>query len=211
MSSLKIFESNLLLMPPISHWQPLDQQQATLISMLQTNTELMTVLERASRLPIDSWYVGAGGIAQTVWNYYHQFPANHGIKDYDLVYFDPDTSAEAQERVILLANELYKDIHTEVEVCNQARVHLWYKDAFGTDIAANSCTEEGITTWPTTATAIGVRLNPDKSFTIYAPYGLHDVLGMIVKPNKVKVTEAIYLEKAHRWHTVWPKLTVKPW
>ena len=37
-----------------------------------------------------NWYVGAGGVNQTVFNYYHGYECDYGIKDYDIVYFDED-------------------------------------------------------------------------------------------------------------------------
>lgn len=46
-----------------------------------------------------NWYLGAGCIAQTVWNFFHDFEPTIGIgiADYDLVYHDAsDLSLEAQ-------------------------------------------------------------------------------------------------------------------
>jgi hypothetical protein len=64
-----------------------------------------------------------------------------------------------------------------------ARVHVWYKEAFGKEIKPYTSTEDAIDTWPTTATSVGVRYSNGR-FQVYAPYGLHDLLGMIVKPIK---------------------------
>ena len=43
---------------------------------------------------------------------------------------------------------------------------------------------------PTTATAVGVRLESD-GLKVYAPFGLNDMFGMIVKANKAKITKEI--------------------
>lgn len=88
------------------------------------NPNLIKILERTPQLQIVDWYVGAGGIAQTYWNYKHGFDLNTGIKDFDLVYFDPDLSAEKEQDVQRRGNELFKDIPIEVEITNQARVHM---------------------------------------------------------------------------------------
>ncbi|MBI4835662.1 MAG: nucleotidyltransferase family protein [Candidatus Abawacabacteria bacterium] len=194
-----------------AHWLPLDQQVIALQEILNTNLELTSVLKIGRELGFPNWYVGAGAIAQTVWNYFHGFAPLEGIKDYDFVYFDSDISYEAEDRCIQKGLTAFQNISRPVEIRNQARVHLWYKDHFGYDIPPHACTEHAITTWPATATAIGIRLEADDILTVYAPYGLHDLLGMVVRPNKVKITEQIYLDKVHRWQAAWPKLKIMPW
>ena len=83
-----------------------------------------------------NWYLGAGCIAQTVWNFLHGFAPTFGIKDYDLVYHDAsDLSLEAQTRYQGRANEFFAHLHATVEIQNQARVHLWYAKHFGYEIA----------------------------------------------------------------------------
>ena len=58
-----------------------------------------------------NWYLGAGGVVQTVWNMKHGFDPEHGIKDYDLVYYDAnDTSYEGEDVFIQKGKELFKDI-----------------------------------------------------------------------------------------------------
>jgi hypothetical protein len=51
----------------------------------------------------------------------------------------------------------------------------------------------------------------DDGFAVCAPYGLTDLFGMVVRPNKVIVPRAVYEAKAARWAAVWPKLTVLAW
>lgn len=186
--------------------------QEELKEVLSQNTELMKVLERASQLGIHDWYVGAGGIAQTWWNHEHGFDPMHEIKDFDLVYWDSDISYEAEDAIIKKGEELFKDISIPVEIRNQARVHLWYGKRFGNNnIEPHISTEDAIDRWPTTATSIGLRIEPDGSWTFYAPFGFDDLLNLIVRPNKVKITEIIYDQKAERWKRAWPKLTITPW
>jgi hypothetical protein len=40
---------------------------------------------------------------------------------------------------------------------------------------------------------------------------LTDLLGMVVRPNKARVTRDIYEEKASRWAARWPGLQIVPW
>src|ERR1700720_4404858 len=65
-------------------------------------------------------------------------------------------------------------------------------------------------TFPTTATAVGVRRIYGK-LECCAPFGLDDLFGLLVKPNKRQITRAVYEAKVDRWRPIWPRLTYLPW
>lgn len=182
-----------------------------LLKILESNKNIQLILEKAEELNMQNWYLGAGGIAQTVWNVKHGFDSENGIKDYDLVYYDADDiSYEAEDKFIQKGKEIFKDIPIPVEIRNQARVHLWYEKHFGKATDQYKSVEEAIRTWPTTATSVGVR-KEDGKFQVYAPFGLDDLLGMIVRANKTKITEKVFQDKVERWIKAWSKLKVIPW
>jgi hypothetical protein len=142
----------------------------------------------------DCW-LAAGWVAQTVWNSAFGLSLDHGLKDVDLVYFD-DTDfsdigeAGHEERI----RHLFARLPAKVDVKNEARVHLWYAEKFGRPISPYVSTTDAIATFPTTATAIGIQ--PGASgLSIAAPYGRPDLFGLIVRPNKVQITPAIYEAK----------------
>jgi uncharacterized protein len=178
--------------------------------VLAKSKTVSKVLELAPKLELPNWYLGAGAICQTVWNELHGFTLEQGIKDCDLVYFDSDTSAKAQDRFIQKSKQIFAELPQEVELTNEARVHLWYKQEVGKEIRPYVSTEDAINTWPTTASSVGVRYENGK-FLVYAPYGLNDMLGMIVRPNKTLITYKVYEAKATRWKSNWPKLKVVAW
>ncbi len=97
-----------------------------------------------------------------------------------------------------------------LDIKNQARVHLWYKEKFGYDILPYESLEAAINTWPTTATAIGVR-KIKKDWVIYAPFGLKDVMNLRVIANSRSITEEIYMNKVMKWKTKWPELDFLEW
>lgn len=190
--------------------QPLQKQIKYIEEVLLKNPSIKKILELTPQLKLSNWYLGAGCIAQTIWNYQHGFDLNNGIKDYDLVYYDEDVSYEAEDKYIKKGKELFKDI--EVEIRNQARVHLWYKKKFRIRISQYKSVEEAINTWPTTSTSIGIRYDKRNQFQIYAPYGLNDLLKMIVRPNKTLIRDDyIYLDKAIRYKKVWPQIRIIDW
>ncbi len=196
----------------LGHNKNLEEQIQDLEKILLKSSLIVNVLKLAPKLGIPNWYLGAGCIAQTVWNHFHGFDLTTGIKDCDLVYYDSsDLSYEAEDVYVQKSKKLFKNISNPVEIINEARVHLWYEKKFSRKINAYKSVEEAINEWPTTATGVAVKYKKNGKFEIYAPYGLNDLFGLILRPNKIKITEDIYLEKVKRWKSIWPKLKVIPW
>ncbi len=180
--------------------------------IIMSSGTINTVVKRAKQLEIDNYYIGAGCITQTVWNYLFNYPLDYGIKDIDFVYFDGvNLDFQSENRMIMQVKQLYSDLKIEVDVKNQARVHLWYQDHFGYSIEPYTSIESAINTWPTTATAIGVRMEKDNEFKVYAPFGLNDLFGKVVRANRAQITKQIYEKKVSSWLSKWPDLIVIPW
>ena len=187
-------------------------QLKALKNIILSNEMIDVVIKRAKSLDIDNYYVGAGCITQTVWNYLSNNPLGYGIKDIDFVYFDDkNLDFESENKVISQVRELYSDLKIEVDVKNQARIHLWYKNHFGYAIEPYRSLESALNTWPTTATSIGVRNEKNNEFKVYAPFGLNDLFGKIVRANKAQITKQIYENKVSSWLKKWPDLTIIPW
>ncbi len=158
----------------------------------------------------DAWLV-AGAIAQTVWNHEAGFPLAHGINDIDIVYFDAnDLSEDAEAEHAARIRSAFSELGIWIDVENEERVHLWYETKFGYPIKPYLSAVDAIATFPTTATAVGLR--PENgSLEFCAPFGLSDLLDGIVRPNKSQIRQEIYEQKVNRWIKIWPKLRVVPW
>ncbi|HJQ58731.1 MAG TPA: nucleotidyltransferase family protein, partial [Vineibacter sp.] len=131
---------------------------AALAPILQRHPILSGVLQRfeAVGLP-DAWLV-AGAVAQAVWNDRTGRPPAHGLKDIDIVYFDPaDLSAEAESAHEARLRGLFADLPAKLDVKNEARVHLWYRDVFGQTVEPYRSTADAIATFPAIATSVGAR------------------------------------------------------
>src|SRR5450432_4892849 len=72
----------------------------------------------------DAWIV-SGCLVQTAWNVLTRRAVDYGIADYDVFYFDPDTSWQAEDAVIRKLQGQFSRTGARVEVRNQARVHRW--------------------------------------------------------------------------------------
>ena len=178
---------------------------------LRQNMWLGEILERFEEIVLpDSWLV-AGAIAQTIWNLRCEQPAEFGLKDVDLIYFDEqDLSFEAEASHERRLRDLFQHLPIKLDVKNEARVHLWYEDRFGDAIKPYSSSVDAIATFPTTATAVGVR-RICRKFECCAPFGLDDLFSLVVRPNKRQITRATYEAKVDRWRPIWPRLTFLPW
>ncbi|MFJ6013084.1 nucleotidyltransferase family protein [Streptomyces sp. NPDC092952] len=191
---------------------PLVEQLDGLRSVLSRNEVLTDVMARAATLELPGWYVTAGCLFQTVWNVVTDRPPASGIKDYDIFYFDDtDLSWEAEDAVIKAGQEVFAGLPAEVEIRNEARVHLWYEQKFGVACPPHDSTEAAIDSFAATTCCLGVRPDHDGGWRVYAPHGLSDVFNLVVRPNPVLAPREVYEAKAERWRDEWPQLTVLPW
>ena len=157
----------------------------------------------------EAWLV-SGCLVQTVWNGLTGRVVDYGINDYDVFYFDPDTSWEAEDAVIRTLAEHFAKLSVTVEVRNQARVHLWYPRKHGLPYPALQSSTQGIDRFLTKNTRIGIR-RTQGGYDVYAPDGFDDVARMIVRPNPgPNFSAASYDAKTARWKKLWPEITVLP-
>ena len=185
-------------------------QCAALFDIVRASPVLMTALSTARAMDLPDWWIVAGAIYNQVWNHLTDRSQMTGVKDIDLFYFDPDTSYVAEDVVIRRAASLFPT-HPPVEPRNQARVHLWYADHFGVPCPAYKNSTQPIDNFACKTHCVGLRLGPDDSFALYAPYGLSDIFSFRVTPNLRLVNRATHEVKAARQKLIWPELEVVPW
>lgn len=183
--------------------------------IIKKNKKLMAVLkvleEYSKTNPrFKDYYVGAGSVNQTVFNYLSGNEIDYGIKDFDIVYYDEDLSYEAEDIIIKDLDKMFKDKSIEFDVKNEARVHIWYNEKYGDKREPYTSTEDAISKWGATVTCIGVRLENNKLIT-FCPYGLNDLFSMTIRPVKVYFTKEAYDSRCDRWLKKWPNLNIIGW
>ena len=179
--------------------------------IIMSNEIVKNILVKAVNLGLSDYYIGAGCIAQTIWNNQMNYSLINAISDIDFVYYDnSDLSCEKEDMIIKYIVKEITPCSIKLDIKNHARVHLLYEEHFGYKIKPYKSLEDAINTWPTTATSIGVRLENSK-MRIYSLFGLNDLFGMIVRPNKTQITEEIYVQKVNKWKAKWPTLKIIPW
>lgn len=179
------------------------------IERVSQNKNNTVILERLRTVQIKDIWLVSGSLFQTVWSTLTDREPTYGIKDYDIFYFDKDDlSWNAENNVIKQLELLFVDLNINVEVRNQARVHLWYEQHFGVSYPplTNSC--EAIDRFLMPAAMVGIR--PSNPLNLYAPKGLDDINNMVIRPNvSANFDATYYYEKANRWKQSWPELKIK--
>ncbi|MDP2765453.1 MAG: nucleotidyltransferase family protein [Brevundimonas sp.] len=182
---------------------------ARLANIVRADPGLMHVLTTVRCLGLNDWRVFSGAVYQSVWNAVTGRPVGYGRKDYDLGYFDPDTSWDAEDAVIKrVAAAFDEPFRSEVEVRNQARVHLWFMDRFGEPYEALTGTDAALARFVAPAFAVGVRLEADDTISIAAPFGLEDVFSMTLRPNPNRPLAKGWDKTVASARARWPELTV---
>ncbi|MFD1104835.1 MULTISPECIES: nucleotidyltransferase family protein [Sphingobium] len=185
---------------------------SSLHAIVAASPILSTILDRWASIDLPDCWLSGSAIAQTAWNSAFGLPPEHGLADIDLVYFDDaDLSEEGEAQQAARIRDLFCDVPLWIDAKNEARVHLWYEPKFGYSITPYQSNEHAISTFPTTAGAVAIRPDTAASISIFAPFGLDDLLNCTVRPNKVQITQAIYEAKVARWRKCWPRLTIIDW
>ena len=150
----------------------------------------------------DSW-IAAGAIRNPIWAKLHNIAYRPDLEnDVDVIYFNAAHDSAYEEGYRKQLDSLLPNVNWEVR--NQARMHIRnddapYKDCF-----------HALEHWAETATAIGARLVSGK-IELIAPYGVEDLLGLIVRPTpkftrKLQIYESRIDEK--EWADKWPRLDI---
>jgi hypothetical protein len=162
-------------------------------------------LVRSMRLP-DCW-VGAGFVRNAVWSHLHGHDACSLASDVDVLWFDPERVAPAEDRKFeaLLRTG---DASVAWSVKNQARMHVRNGDPPYTS------TSDAMRHWTETATAIAVRRNDQDYCDVSAPFGFDDLFGLVLRPTPrcVAGKRAVFDDRIRTkdWLTTWPLLRVEP-
>jgi hypothetical protein len=184
-------------------------QDKALRDIIAQSPHLTLWLETLRDLDLPDAWIVSGAIYNTVWNHLTGRPHLHGIKDVDIFYFDPDLSYEAEDRAI---RRVTAALPTDppIELRNEARVHLWFKERFGHPYPQLTSSCHAIDHFASRTHCVGARLTAT-GLDLYAPFGLDDIFSFRLTPNSVLDNCATHHAKAERQMALWPELTLIPW
>ena len=186
----------------------LNPDEQDFVDMARQNPNVDALLVGLADMGLNDWWLTSGCLVQSIWNIRSGYPVADNIKDYDIFYADKDLSKEAEEAITKRIEEKFKDLPIKIEAPNQLRVHLWYEKKHGVRYKPLKSSGEALLRFPSTTTAIALRLDTKGHAEIYAPFELEDAMGMMVYPNPDCPTPKLYKEKIKRWKKLWPNLIV---
>jgi hypothetical protein len=197
------------------NYKTISEQYETFISILEKNKDLMAVLDYITELKLPNFYIAAGSVFQTIWNYYDGNDLNFGIKDIDVIYYNnSDLSVEKDLEYYNIINTYIKakGFNYEVDVSNEARMHLWkIEHNQGDNVEQYKNSEDAMSKWIATVHAIGITKVND-NIKIYAPYGLSDIYSRTIRPIKHNGnSKELYDKKVASWQNRFDNLNIIEW
>ena len=195
-------------------YKSINEQNETFIKIIKQNSDLVTILDYIYELKLPNFYIAAGSVFQTIWNYYDNKPLNFGIKDIDIIYYDPiNLSKESEQKLEKTIEDYLKKagLNYELDIHNEARMHLWKKDNENKDIDQYKNSEDVIDQWIATVHAIGIT-KENNEIKVYAPYGLSDIFSKTIRPIKHKNnSKELYNKKVASWQKRFENLNIVEW
>ncbi len=195
-------------------YQNISKQNEVFINILKKNTNLMKVLEFIDNLNLPNYYIAAGSVFQTIWNYFDNIDLNNNIKDIDVIHYD-NTDLDV-DKDIDLYNKIKEycikeQLNYDIDVSNEARMHIWKKEHENVNINQYKNSEDAMNHWIATTHAIGITKINNK-IQVYAPFGLSDIFSKTVRPIKHKYNnKELYNKKTSSWNNRFDNLNIVEW
>lgn len=195
-------------------YESISKQNEVFIRILEKNKELMQILKFVDSLNLPNYYIAAGSVFQTIWNYFDNLDLNYNIKDIDVIYCDNtdlsvDKDIEIYNKIKDYCNKF--NLNYDVDVSNEARMHLWKCEHEGINMEQYKNSEDAINNWIATVHAIGITL-VNNEIKVYAPYGLSDIYSKTIRPIKHKYTsKKLYDKKVNSWNKRFDNLNIIEW
>ncbi|WP_424767899.1 nucleotidyltransferase family protein [Paenibacillus sp. sgz302251] len=179
--------------------------QQDIVNLIKVDERMMNILRTVGTLGLPDWCVCAGFVRSKVWDYLQGLQETR-LPDVDVVYFDAESTDESMEKEY---ERILIDLDSSVpwSVKNQARMHT------KSGHAPYTSTADGLSHFPEVCTAIGVYLNSNGEVNLVAPYGVEDLIKLIVRPTPFftsgdKLT--IYKQRiaSKKWGATWNRLHI---
>lgn len=135
----------------------------------------------------------------------------YGISDIDIIYFDHDTSYEAEDRIIksVLSN-IDSDIQNMFDIKNQAKVHIWKSEKYGIKVKPYQSAEEPLHLASTHLQMAALKIVNQSTFIeIYSPFWYYDIMHYYIRYND-KSEHGIekFYEKSNDWKNKYSRFNI---
>jgi len=173
--------------------------------LIRSDAWMTECLRAVERLKLPDWYIAAGFLRNAIWDFLHEKTTRTPLNDVDVVYYDPADLERSTEEAIEAALQVRLP-RVNWQVRNQARMHI------SNGHAAYRDTEHAMAHWPEVPPCVGVRIEPDESLKVAAPYGIEKNWSLRVAPNPlVRYPASLYNDRIcnKRWLEHWHKLQIE--
>ncbi|WP_150284727.1 nucleotidyltransferase family protein [Rummeliibacillus sp. TYF-LIM-RU47] len=183
------------------------EDEKDIVEAIKKDSWMMDVLKTAKILDLPDWWICAGFVRSKVWDVLHNFNARTPLPDIDVIYFDSSNINELEEKNLeRKLRSLMPNIPWSVK--NQARMHVL------NNMSPYTSSIDGISKFPETATALGVKLDEKDNLLLAAPWGVKDVINLKVKPTpyyletdtRISIYENRVIKKG--WNSISRKIEV---
>ncbi|ETI70563.1 nucleotidyltransferase family protein [Neobacillus vireti] len=178
-----------------------------IVNVIRDDVWMMDLLRAVKSLNLPDWWVCAGFVRSKIWDVLHDFSTRTPIPDIDVIYFeltniDESVEKKIEEKLISLVPQI------PWSVKNQARMHI------KNNMPPFSSSVDGISKFPETVTALGVKLDEKENVILTAPWGITDVVNLEVRPTPyylnseglIKIYENRVLKK--NWNSIWTNIKI---
>lgn len=196
----------------IMQYKNIEEQNAFFIKVIKKNKNLMEILKYLKKINLPNFYIAAGCVFQTLWNYLDNKPLNNKVKDIDIIYYDSkNLSKESELKIEKKISQHFNNMNYKFDVHNEARMHLWKEEHEHISIEPYKNSEDAISRWLATIHAVGISLEGN-NIKVYAPYGLSDIYSRTVRPIKhAGNSEEKYNKKVQSWNSRFNNLIIVRW
>ena len=175
------------------------------LKIISKDEWMMEVLRTVKVLNLPDWMIGGGFIRSKVWDWLHGYTKRTPLPDIDVTYFDVRRNdPRADKKHVQILKECMPGV--EWSVGNAAYLHMERGDPPYTS------STQSLEYWVETATAVGITMDENDKLTLFAPYGVDDLINLIVRqiPNNKLRDKNVLRERVRKkmWKEKWPKLKI---
>jgi len=177
------------------------QNENDIVKAIKEDEWMMNILFAVKSLDLPDWWICAGFVRSKIWDMIHDYNERTPLPDIDVIYFDLENTSDFEEKAMeATLTTLLSNVPWSVK--NQARMHI------KSNLPPYSSSVDGISKFPETATALGVKLDDKNDIVLAAPWGVHDVINLVVKPTPLYNTDErikIYHNRVSKknWDKTW--------
>ena len=178
--------------------------EADILAAVAADAWMISVLDAVRQLNLPDSWIGAGFLRRKVWDQLHGYGEASPLDDIDVLYFQPGDLSQGSE--LCIGGRLWRIMPDQPwSAKNQARMHLRNGDQ------PYEGTIDAMRYWLETPTCVAVRMNVGGDLELAAPYGLDDLLNMIIRPTpsgRQRQQEFRGRVEGKSWLRNWPRSRV---